>query len=89
MSISKSWEKWAGERFDQLARNEVFLGQVARGMERSLTFVRLFDRVAERWLRTLRLPVASDLAAVHKRLDEFERRLDSIDARLEATDAEG
>lgn len=82
MSVSKTWEKWAGERFEQLSRSDLFLAQVTRGMEGSFAFKRLFDRMAEQWLKTMRLPTASDLDAVHKRLDGIERRLDALDERL-------
>ncbi len=81
VSVTKSWEKWAGERFEQLARSDMFLGQVARAMESSLAFKRISDRMTEQWLKSMRLPVSSDLDAMHKRLDEIERRLDAIEER--------
>lgn len=83
MSVVQAWEKWAAERFEQLARSDLFLTQVGKGMESSMAFKRVFDRMAEQSLKAMRMPSTGDFDAVHKRLDEIERRLDAIEARGE------
>ena len=71
---------------DRVARSEAFLGQVGRTMEHSFAFKRGFDRLAEQWLRAMRLPSAADLDAVHKRLDQLERLLHDLEERLAASE---
>ncbi len=84
----KTWEKWMGERFEQLARNESFLGQMGKAMENSFTFKAQLDRMTEETLHNMRLPTLGDVQGLHGRLDELERMLDKLSARLATADAE-
>ncbi len=84
MSVSKDWERMVGEQFDRLARSDAFLGQMGKAMQGSFVFKQTFDRMADQWLRSMRMPTAADVEAVHRRLDELERHLTSIDERLDA-----
>lgn len=84
----KTWEKWLGERFEQLARNENFLGQMGKAMGGSFAFKAQIDRVTEETLHNMRLPTLGDMQTLHGRLDELERMLDRMTTRLAASDAE-
>lgn len=84
----KTWEKWMGERFEQLARNETFLGQMGKAMESSFMFKAQIDRITEETLHNMRLPTLGDVQGLYGRLDELERMLDKMTARLAAADAE-
>jgi len=84
----KTWEAWLGERFEQLARNESFLGQVGKAMERSFMFKAQMDRMTEETLHTMRLPTRGDVQAIHGRLDELERMIDRLTAGLAAAEAQ-
>lgn len=84
----KTWEKWLGERFEQLARNESFLGQMGKAMEGSMLFRAQMNRMTEQSLHSLRMPTLGDVEGMHGRLDELERMIDRLGARLEAADAE-
>ena len=84
----KTWEKWMGERFEQLARNESFLGQMGKAMENSFMFKAQIDRMTEEALHNMRLPTLGDVQGLHGRLDELERMIDRLGARLETADAE-
>ena len=82
--VYKEWEAWFGTHFEKLARNESFLGQMAKSMENSFLLKSQFDRMMETSVRAMRMPTAGDIEQVHKRLDALERRLDTVLSTLEA-----
>lgn len=86
--VYKEWETWFGAQFEKLAKNESFLGQMAKSMENSFLLKSQFDRMMETSARAMRMPTSGDVESIHKRLDELERRLDAVLAKLEAS-AEG
>lgn len=76
------WETWLGTRFDQLARNSRFLGQMGKAMEGSMLIRASVNRLVEESMHNLRLPTLGDVQGLHQRLDEMERVLDRLDSRL-------
>lgn len=84
----KAWEKWLAGRFDELARNESFLGQMGKAMEGSMLFRAQMNRMTEQTLHNMRLPTLGDVEGLHGRLDELERMIDRLGRRLEAADAQ-
>lgn len=84
----KTWEKWLAGRFDELARNESFLGQMGKAMEGSMLFRAQMNRMTEETLHNMRLPTLGDIEGLHGRLDEIERMIDRLVRRIETADAE-
>jgi hypothetical protein len=78
------WETWLGTRFDQLARNSRFLGQMGKAMEGSMLIRASVNRLVEESMHNLRMPTLGDVQGLHQRLDEMERVLDRLDGRLAA-----
>lgn len=83
------WETWLATRFDQLARNSRFLGQMGKAMEGSMLIRASVNRLVEESMHNLRLPTLGDVQGLHQRLDEMERVLDRLDMRLAAFEAQG
>lgn len=84
----KTWEKWLAGRFDQLARNDRFLGQMGKAMESSMLLRASINRMMEQSLHNMRLPSLGDVEGLHGRLDQIERTLDRLTRQLESADAD-
>lgn len=82
------WETWLGTRFDQLARNSRFLGQMGKAMEGSMLIRASVNRLVEESMHNLRMPTLGDVQGLHQRLDEMERVLDRLDGRLAAFESQ-
>jgi hypothetical protein len=81
--VYKEWETWFSAQFEKLAKNETFLGTMAKSMENNFLLKSQFDRMMETSARALHMPTSGDVEQIHKRLDELERRLDAVLSRLE------
>lgn len=83
--VLKEWETWMSTQFDRLARNEAFLGQMAKGLESSFTLKSQIDRWVDASIKAMRMPGLSDIEGIYKRLDDMDRRLDEMFERIDGT----
>lgn len=81
--VYKEWESWFSQHFDRLARNESFLAQISKALEGSFVMKSQMDRWVDASIKSMRLPSARDVEAVHERLNDIERRMASLGDRFE------
>ena len=81
--VLKEWETWMSTQFDRLARNEAFLGQMAKGLESSFVLKNQIDRWVDASIKAMRMPSLSDIEGIYKRLDDMDRRLDGLFERMD------
>jgi hypothetical protein len=79
-----AWQEQTRQAFEHFATNDEFLGAVGKQLTGSFMFKEQLDDAMERQLEALRVPTASDVKALRRRMRGLDDRLEDISEQIEA-----
>ena len=80
----ETWARTWSDVFEKTMRSPEFLTALAKSFQGSLGVKEMIDQAMETTLKSMRMPTASDIHALARRLTSIEEKLERLAAKREA-----